>query len=49
MIRAIASVDPPGGNGLTNVTVREGNGWGCAAQTREKAETNRARTSLVIV
>src|SRR6185369_4212161 len=48
MIRAMASVDPPGGNGLTSVTVREGNGCGCAVQTRERAETNRARTSLVI-
>src|SRR6186713_823937 len=47
MIRAMESVEPPGGNGLTSVTVRVGND--CAAATTQNAETSSPRKSLFIL
>jgi hypothetical protein len=48
-MRAKPSVPPPGGNGTTKRTGREGKSWppaGAAARTREKAKGKREKVRI---
>src|SRR5262249_25331669 len=47
MMRAAASVDPPGGNGTIKVSGRDGNGCACASAL-QLTISNSAATSLLI-
>src|SRR3954451_15535962 len=48
MMRAAASVDPPGGNGTTSVSERTGKFWACAlAKPATTASASAARNLLI--
>src|SRR3954467_12347118 len=49
MMRAAASVDPPGGNGTTSVSERTGKFWACAPATPASTVSASATRNLVII